>query len=79
MVLQVPETLGVAGVGISRVDVCANDWVLEIFAVHLCQIGVLRRTYEAQCAVELVVIGCRYCKNVVVRHVAGDAVHGSFG
>ena len=27
MVLQVPETLSVAGVGISRVDVCANDWV----------------------------------------------------
>jgi hypothetical protein len=59
--------------------VCADVWVLQIFAMHPTQVGVLCGPYEAQCAVELFIISNGFREHVVVRHVAGYVVHGSLG
>ena len=79
MVLQIPEALGVSSIWVTGVDVCADVWVLQVFAVHLTQVGVLCGPYEAQCAVELFIISNGFCEDVVVGHVVGYVVHGSLG
>ena len=79
VILEIAEALCVASIWISRINVCGDMWVLQIFAVHFPEVGVLCCTNEAESAVELVVVGSSFSENMVVRHAIRDVVHGSLG
>ena len=79
MVLEFLETLRAAGVGVVWIDICAQVRVFQIFAVHFVEVDSFSSTDEAECAVKFVVIGCGFCKDVVLCHVVRYFVHSSFG
>ena len=79
MVQEFTKSLCVAGVGIVWVDESADVWVFQIFAVHLGEVDALGGSNEAEGAVKFVVVVGGFCENVVLCHVVGDLVHGSFG
>ena len=76
VILEIAEALGVASVRISRINVCGDMWILQIFAVHFLKVGGLRCPNEAESAIELLVIGSGFGENMVMRHAIGDGVHG---
>ena len=79
VVLKAVKPLCVAGVRIGGVDVCADVWVLKVFAIHLWKVEILCGPYEAKGAVEFVVVVSGLCEDVVLSHAVGNLMHGPFG
>ena len=78
MVLEVTEAMCVTSVGISRIHIAADVWVLKVLTIHFGEVEFLCSPDKAEGAIELVIVVCSLGVYVILLHVLGDRVHGLF-